>query len=246
MSLVNGVFTRSFYIHGYDVDHNSNLRPSSLLSMMHETAWSHVNVLQLGWQDLQKLGLFWALSKVHLKVHRMPKWCETITIETWARDKASVMFLREYRAYDEAGLLLAEVSSEWILIDAIQQKITRTDRLGTQLESPERPIFSARVPRIPKLQFPEGTLPRQVLLTDLDMNLHVNNASYVRWMMNQFPYEFYNQHSIDEIVVNYLLELKPDTEYFLAMERVGELTFQTTIFNKEQKESCKLSVSWKK
>jgi acyl-ACP thioesterase len=241
--MVNNVFSREFQVCGYDVDHKNRITISKLLCMMHETAWSHVNYLKKGWQELHADGLFWALGKLHLKIHNLPEWNDKIRVDTWAKERESIMFLRDYEVFNEAGELLCCAISEWMLVDYHLNKIVRLERLNTHLDYPkDRLAFDGRVPRLPRLDFPENPVFHAVVLSDLDINQHVNNASYVRWVVNQFSYDFYNKHQIKEVVINYSNQLKPDEKYCIAMQETESQNFNATLYNEEQKEVCKVLI----
>jgi acyl-ACP thioesterase len=243
MMYVNNVFSREFHVYGYDVDHNNCISISKLLCMMHETAWAHVNYFKKGWKELQADGLFWALGKLHLKVHNLPKWNDKIRIETWAKERESIMFLRDYEVFSETGELLCSAISEWMLVDNRLNKIVRLERLNTHIDYPkDRVAFEGRVPRIPRLNFPENPVFQMVVLSDLDMNQHVNNASYVRWVIDQFSYDFINQHQIKEVVINYTNQLKPGEKYCMATQETDPQNFKATLYNHEQNEVCKVLI----
>jgi acyl-ACP thioesterase len=239
----NHVFSREFHICGYDVDHNCYITISKLLSMMHETAWSHVTYLKRGWKELQEEGLFWALAKLHLKIRKLPKWNDKIRIETWAKERESIMFLRDYEVFDENGELLCCAISEWMLVDYRLNKIVRLEKLNTHLEYPkDRMAFEGRVPRLPRTELPENPVYETAALSDLDMNRHVNNASYVRWVIDRFSYDFYNQHQINEVVINYMNQLKQGDKYSISMQETDPQHFNATLYAEEGKEVCKVLV----
>jgi acyl-ACP thioesterase len=241
---VNHVYSREFHIHGYDVDHNCQVTVSKLLCMMHETAWSHVTYLKRGWKELQEEGLFWAIVKLHLKINKLPRWNDKIRIETWAKERESIMFLRDYEVFSETGELLCSAISEWMLVDYRLNKIVRLGKLNTHLEYPkDRMAFDGRVPRLTRLDFPESPVFFTTVLSDIDMNRHVNNASYVRWVTDQFSCDFYNQHQIKEVVINYTNQLKSGEKYCLAMQETTPLHFNATIYNDAMGEVCKIMIA---
>jgi len=239
----NHVFSREFHIFGYDVDHNCQISISKLLSMMHETAWSHVDYLKKGWKELQADGLFWALAKLHLKIVKLPVWNDNIRIDTWAKERESIMFLRDYEVFSDTGELLCSAISEWMLVDYHLNKIVRLERLNTHLDYPkEKRAFEGRVPRLSRIEFPENPAFLKVVLSDLDMNQHVNNASYVRWVIDQFPYQDYNQQQVKEVVINYTNQLKAGDNYCFAIEETVPLHFNATLYNDNGKEICKVFI----
>jgi acyl-ACP thioesterase len=211
--------------------------------MMHETAWSHVNFLKKGWQELHAEGLYWALAKLHLKVHHLPKWNDKIRVDTWAKERESIMFLRDYEVFGETGELLCCAISEWMLVDYRLNKIVRLERLNTHLDYPkDRLAFEGRVPRLSRMDFPENPIFYTALLSDLDINQHVNNASYVRWVIDQFLYHFYNQYQIKEVVINYTNQLKAGDKYCIAMQETTPENYNATLYNEEEKEVCKVLI----
>jgi acyl-ACP thioesterase len=211
--------------------------------MMHETAWSHVSYLKKGWQELHEEGFFWALSKLHLKIAQLPKWNDTIRIDTWAKERESIMYLRDYEVFDEQGERVCCAISEWMLVDYRANKIVRLEKLNTHLDFPkDRLAFEGRVPRLPRPDFPENPNFLTVVLSDIDMNQHVNNASYVRWVLDRLLYDFYNQHQVKEVVINYTNQLKAGEQYCIAMQETTQKSINATIFNEEKKEVCKVMV----
>jgi len=239
----NHVFSREFHIFGYDVDHNCHITIHKLLSMMHETAWSHVSYLKKGWQELQAEGLFWAIAKLHLKIHKLPKWNDKIRVDTWAKERNSIMFLRDYEVFDENGELIACAISEWMLVDYRLNKIARLEKSNTHLDYPkEKMAFEGRVPRLPRMDFPENPVANHVVLSDLDMNQHVNNASYVRWVMDHFSFDYYNQHQVKEIIINYVNQLKQGDKYYIAMQETNPKKINATLFDETGREVCRVMV----
>ncbi|MCL2245954.1 MAG: thioesterase [Lentimicrobiaceae bacterium] len=240
----NHVFSREFLICGYDVDHNCRITIYKLLSMMHETAWSHVSYLKKGWQELQEEGLFWALAKLQLKIHKLPKWNDKIRIETWAKERESIIFLRDYEVFSETGELLCLAISEWMLVDYRLNKIVRMENLNTHLEFPkDRAAFEGRVRRLNRVDCSKNPHFHNVVVSDLDMNQHVNNASYVRWVIDQLPYDFYNQHTIKEVIINYICQLKQQEKYSIALQEITPQSFNATLYGEEGREVCKVLVS---
>jgi len=203
-----------------------------------------VSYLKKGWQELQEEGMFWALAKLHLKIHKLPKWNEKIRVDTWAKERESIMFLRDYEVFSETGELLCCAISEWMLVDFRLHKIVRLEKLNTHLNFPkDRIAFEGRVPRLPRMDFPESPVIHDVVISDLDVNQHVNNASYVRWVFNQLSYDFYNQHQVKEVIINYINQLMPRDSYTVSMKETEPNILNATLYHSNnRKEVCKVVI----
>ena len=59
----------------------------------------------------------------------------------------------------------------------------------------------------------------KVKYSDLDINMHVNNARYLNWITDSYPMEFLRRNYPVEIEVNYLSETTPGDEYYVSTER---------------------------
>ena len=43
-----------------------------------------------------------------------------------------------------------------------------------------------------------------VAYTDMDINRHVNNARYVDWLCDRFPYEWHEKHRLERLLVHFV------------------------------------------
>ena len=165
-------------VNGFDIDFRHNIHIYRLLHLIHEAAGQHAKVLNRGWDDLHQDGLFWALSKVHMVVHQYPKWNDKITIETWPKAHETLVFLRDYEVFNESGDLLVSASSEWMIVDYRVNRIMRMDQMSMHIDFPDQKhALKTRVPKLKRVEFPENPVFNQVVISDLDMNDHVNNVN---------------------------------------------------------------------
>ena len=80
---MESVWRESFEIKSYNVDFQQNVKPSVLMQFFQEVASNHAASLGAGYDALILRELFWALSRLTVEITRIPKWGETILIETW-------------------------------------------------------------------------------------------------------------------------------------------------------------------
>ncbi|GLT91893.1 hypothetical protein SLE2022_097550 [Rubroshorea leprosula] len=107
------------------------------------------------------------------------------------------------------GLIFARATSTWVMMN---QQTRRLSKMPEEVRAEISPWFIARqaikedVPeKILKLdsnaKYMDSDLkPKR---SDLDMNHHVNNVKYVRWMLETIPDQFLETHELSGIVLEY-------------------------------------------
>ena len=68
----NMIFTRKTLVDATHVDRWGRMRPASLLEVMQETAGDHAALLGVGREQLDPRGLFWAIVRQTIEIHRLP------------------------------------------------------------------------------------------------------------------------------------------------------------------------------
>ncbi|KAL6011300.1 Oleoyl-acyl carrier protein thioesterase 2, chloroplastic [Asimina triloba] len=111
---------------------------------------------------------------------------DVVEIETWCQGEGRIHTRRD-----------------WILKDfATGEVIGRATRLAFPEED------SSSLKKIPKLEDPAeysrlGLVPRRA---DLDMNQHVNNVTYIGWVLESMPQDVIDTHELQKITLDYRRE----------------------------------------
>lgn len=207
-----------------DCDCFGRLKPSALLGIMQEAAGDHCLDLQVTYEDLAPRGLFWAITRQHIQITRLPKYRETITIETWPGTTSRVAYPRSTIGYDADGNELFRAMSLWVLMDIHSRSLVVPGKSGIALtgivRGNELPVPGALAARTLNAQ----TL-RSVAFTELDRNGHMNNSRYLDWMMDLLPGEFHAEHPVKDFTVSYLSEVREADAVELHYELTGDGTF---------------------
>ena len=214
------VWEQNFIVRSYDVDPGWKLKLSTLFSYMQEAAVNHSYDLGVGYHDLEKSGVFWVLSRIKLKIKRMPAWKDDITVKTWPKGKDRLFALRDFVVLDSNNNELISVTSLWLLIKKDSRRPQRIQSLPVPL--PENQGMSAMEEHLEKIK-PFDTLElhhtRQVLPDDLDVNYHVNNARYIDWIMDCFDPSFSVANTIKAIQVNYMDEAMYKEQVMMSISK---------------------------
>lgn len=243
------ILKHNLKIHSYLVDDEMNLSMPALFGLIQEISSEHVNKCNIGWQNLRKSNLFWVLSKIHIKIARLPKWSEEIILRTWGKCHDLLVNPRDYEMQDKEGNLLLQATSSWVIIDATNGKIKKLDEFDDRLVYPEnkKDAITTRAPKVPKIDIQEECNFNFVLNSDIDMNKHVNNAHYVQWALDSVNQLFRQTHRLVEVVINYLSQAKLGDCYGIISKHIVENEYITSIFSKEGNlEFCRIQSIWVK
>ena len=105
-------------VHYFQIDGSRSMTPAALLSALQEMALSHSASLGFSVQYNLTHHCFWSVVNWHLKLYRMPKYNETITLQTWSDKFARFQANRSFFLFDENGNKLLDGISRWIFMDS--------------------------------------------------------------------------------------------------------------------------------
>lgn len=225
------VWNESFEIKSYHVDFQQNLKPSVMMQFFQEIASNHAEALGGGYDALITRDLFWALSRLKVEITRMPRWGESILIETWPCGNEGLLFRRDFIVYDKEKQVIIRGASGWLLVAASTLRPQRPSLLGIDLplNNGKRSLdtFPDRLPT----QTSKIAFRKTVAYNEIDQNLHVNNTRYLDWATDCFQINHYQSHTLSEFSLEFLAETHWNDEIEL---RTGNFDLKSDI------EACEL------
>ena len=202
----SGVLRQEFKVQSWHVDFFRRARLDMLCLYFQEAAWNHAEALGFGFNRLAAERKMWVLSRLLLKVERLPLWGEAIRVDTWPSGIKSVFALRDFEMFDGAGSRLMAGVGAWLILDSETRRLKRIDQLLSSIPAVIRPRALNKDPG--KLEssgtVQAGTFP--VSYSDLDVNGHVNNARYIGWMLDSYGMDFHRTRVVKELEINFLGE----------------------------------------
>ena len=200
---------KDYPVHVYETGPDGRLNLHSLFDYFQDIASDHAVRLGFGRDDLLKQNHFWVLSRIYSEISLLPSWGETIILKTWPRGTDRLLALRDYEARFPDGRIIALATSSWLIIDRDTKRIQRPDNLRSSLNSD--PSVENVLPRNSIKLGPAGsngrTIPHfRVRISDLDINLHTNNARYLKWITDSYDLDFMLNNVPLSAEINYLAE----------------------------------------
>ena len=191
-----------------DVDSNYELRLSNLFKILQLVASNHVHSLGVGHEELLAHNLLWVLIRMEVKIFKTPLLDEEILVTTHPGEQKSFIFPRYFQIYDKKGNLIINASSMWALIDRTTRKVVLKPADLVSIKGEERKEDMA----LPEKVLGDASSlveTRHLRYTDIDLNGHLNNTSYIEYIINTHDNDFYKSHRIKSIRINYDKEIRP-------------------------------------
>ncbi len=208
----------NFSVRYGEIGENGVATLSSLGNWLQESAGRNADALGFADNDLLRYNLTWVLTRLVLRIDRLPRPEEKLLIHTWP-STLDRFGHRGYEVYDGQGNLIVTGGSAWSVMSLADRSMAQLpDELVPKYPSAPRPCvpFACRV--IPRLraEHPSRALVR-VRKDDLDINGHVNNTKYLAWILEALP-------------------LSSPSKDVPSMPRLVDITFRAECFPQEELE----------
>ncbi|KAJ4848990.1 hypothetical protein Tsubulata_018729 [Turnera subulata] len=217
--IVEEGYRQTVVIRSYEVGPDKTATLESILNLLQETALNHVwmsGLLSNGFgatHGMMKNNLIWVVSRMQVQIDHYPIWGEIVEIDTWVGASGKNGMRRDWLIRSQAtGHVFARATSTWVMMN---EKTRRLSKMPEEVRAEISPWFKEKraiqefVPeKIAKLDSKaryaiSNLKPKR---TDMDMNNHVNNVKYVKWMMESIPDQFLESHQLSGIILEYRKE----------------------------------------
>jgi acyl-ACP thioesterase len=149
----------------------------------------------------------WLLSRLKIKIASFPLWKDQIQISTWPSGAQRLFALRDFELQDKDNQAVAAAVSAWLVLDVQKRRPVRIAPFVERLKPLEGDhILPDTLDKLPGLEFRTHEKKFVVRYRDLDINQHVNNASFVEWLVESVPVRVLNTSSLAELEINFLAE----------------------------------------
>lgn len=196
-----------------DCDMAGSWRFSSILSEMQEAAGIHSDGMGCGREKLLEKGVVWVLARTEVRMARLPKMYEQITIETFHTPMRHRMFPRFFIFTDAEGMEFGTASSLWMLMDVKTRESVSPESIGLTLSENTGVKPPMGMPGLADRV--EGEARESLyhpVYTEIDVNQHVNNTRYADWICNQLGTDILRNKEIGRMVLDYNAEVRPEQE----------------------------------
>ena len=179
-----------------------------LAFFLQEAAHKHATSRSLGFDDLIKENKTWVLTRQSLKLYKIPVIGDSIKIETWVQDTTPAFSVRDFHILNYKQEVVGIARTSWMMLDIVLRKPVKIpDKVLVYIpKTPGRLLEDLNLEKLPVTSSGDRGSDFEVKYSDLDMNNHVNNITYIRWVSDNFDMVFRQKYRLVSMEINYLNE----------------------------------------
>lgn len=239
-------FVEEHRIRAYEVGVDQKATLITLANLLQEVAGNHGVALWGRTEEgfatdpvMVAMQLIFAATRIQIEMFDAPKWGDIVKIDTYFSAEGRIGARREWEITNaQSGKLLGRATSTWVMVSLKTRKVAKIpDEMRRKLQdfapNPPRDAFDKSEHRLklPNLDLPaeiEG--PVQVARrSDVDMNGHINNVTYIAWTLETVPRDVFYNYELQQIEIDYKAECHSGDAIESLGSRIAEDTNGTGI-----------------
>ncbi len=237
------IHRQTYLLHSYEVDQRGVAKPEILFSFMLDSAWAHANKSEFSYDALKAEGQLWVLSRFLAVFHKLPRWEDEITVETWGKGTEKLFGMRDFIVQSREGEKLISATSAWLVIDRKTSRIQRIDLLNSNFPLQlEKNALDIKLGKIETQPSEKTGFEYTVRYSDLDVNKHVSSSRYMQWILDSFPAELIEQKNLKSCEINFLSEARLNDLVFVSTAITEDWHYCD--IRREGTELCRAKVVW--
>lgn len=181
-------FCQELCIPCYQTNRQGLLKPVAFMDMAQEIAYWAAEALGFGYDSLHVHHTAWVLARMHVRFLRPVHWRDDVTLRTWHKGANGLFYLRDFQLLDAEGDVAVAATTSWVVMDERTRRLVRPEDLHNLLQV-EQANHAIAEPA-PKITLPKEMEPageHTVTASEIDINLHTNNARYAAWAIDSLP-----------------------------------------------------------
>jgi len=195
------------------MDFREWIKPGAIMGYFQDIATEHADISGYGYADLIRKNLAWVILRMSIRIIKNPAIGDVLELVTCPEKPRASDVDRGYYMYNKAGETVICGSSKWCVIDIDTHRIQRLTPLFEEMDPVAfipYPPFEGANPKLEKLdesEITEKPLSYSVQVTDLDRNVHMNNARYGDAVLNVCGMEALQKQCISRLDINFMSQL---------------------------------------
>ncbi len=234
------VCNEDFKITTYNVDSAYRALPEFYFDVVQEISGIHSYSGNVAVPHLNAEGKSWVITRTIMDIYSYPKWPEVLKVKTGIPFAKSYFAPRAVLACDSAGNPVFSARSMWAVIDIESRMPLKMAEISQKIG----PVTYTDGPfidcgkRTPKLDT-DAMVQKPLLAShkmehkffDTDINGHINNIVYLRWMFESMSFDYLKGHNPSYIDINWLHEVHMTDTVEVSVYALDEYSYGYIVKN---------------
>lgn len=208
----------NFYEHNAHInislsDAQTRVSLKSILDLFQDAVTVHTYTMGVDAHSMKtKCNDFWVVSKTCFHIYDYPKWQQDVVVGTYPLPPTRLRGERQYYIDDADGNLLIAGMSDWCVLNCETQSLVKIADVPIYpfgMEHRRDKVYTCTHTK-PMVAFSQDDYiyTKKVCFSDLDFNLHVNNAQYMSFVMDCYDSQKWKNCNITDVEIDYLSQCR--------------------------------------
>ncbi len=225
---MSNIFSIPYVVDSAFIDGKLRFTVVGMSTMAQTLASFHYGEHKLTIPHMNRQGLTWVVTKQHFEISEYPEWRDELLLSSWMEEPKGLFSLYDFRfcyaedggkksGWDEtmlrnqgdgkykAGTPFMNAKFQWMLLDL--EKMRPVGINSADFSTIGFCFDESCTTRFPKIALPEKfsferTFTPQRL--EIDLNGHVNNTEYLKYVLNSVPDEICSSRLISTLDTNFI------------------------------------------
>lgn len=186
-----------------DVDFLGHMNLLGLARNMQNIAVHHADLVGLGfYKDEVKPTYYWVVSRVKYILNKNLSWKDKFSLNTYIAGNQKLFGVRLADIIREPHETIGKIIMNYILVDADKGRPLRiSPEMGEGIVTQEYQGESLEKLGLPTTIIAEEK--RKARYSEIDVNGHMNNVQYIKWILDMLPLDFYREKEVETLQINY-------------------------------------------
>ncbi len=170
-----------FYVGLRDITPLKQLKNTSLLSYLEDTACMHSEIAGYGVTNMDTIKRTWILLSWKIEIKKRPKFNDSLKVITWSRLIEKFYAFRDFKIFNQHNELIAIATSKWVFVDIEKDRLIKiSDEISNKYEPENEAVFEEK--DLPKFNEPETFINKidyKITKNMIDINNHLHNVYFM-------------------------------------------------------------------
>lgn len=203
------VFTKEYEVTYRDTDARGECFLTSYMNFMADCGLSQDERYGFVIADMVKENHTWMLVDYEITIYKYAKYKEKLRAITYIEGMNKFYAVRHFKIYNEKDDLILEGKTLVILVDSKKRRpLSIPDEHYKAYGVDEKtPTIGRNKLKLSKCKNVDYKKEFNVRYSDIDLNLHVGNVTYLGWILETIPFEIMTDYKIYSVKIKYQKEL---------------------------------------